>query len=101
MFPLISSKFPCGVTNLATSSNGKDSNEELRVFSGAEYNVVGGVGEGFLRGAPYKVDGGVGDGFLGKLYDVDGRCAVIVVTTINKDSSYVHNLRLCKILILL
>ena len=96
---MISSKFPCGVTNLATSSNGKDSNEELRVFSGAEYNVVGGVGEGFLAGTPYKVEGGVGDGFLGKLYDVDGRCAVTVVTVIYKDLSYAYTLCMCKILI--
>ena len=95
MFPLISSKFPCGVTNLATSSNGKESNLELRVFSGAEYNFAGGVGEGFLEGTPYKVDGGVGDGFLGKLYDFDGRRAVVVDTVIYKDYkdiSHAHTL---------
>ena len=76
--PLISTKFPWGVTNLATSRNGNGSKDLVRVFSGMEYNVVGGVGDGF-GGAPYKVVGGVGDGFLGSLYDVEGLRSVMDV----------------------
>ena len=79
---MISNRLPCGVTNLATSRNGNDSNEELRVFSGAEYSWVGGVGDGFLGGAPYNVDGGVGDGFFGKLYKLEGRWCVFVDASI-------------------
>ena len=74
--PLMSTKFPWGVTNLATSRKGKGSIDLDRVFSGIEYNVVGGVGDGF-GGAPYKVVGGVGEGFLGSLYVVDGLPSVI------------------------
>jgi len=77
----MSNKFPCGVTNLATSRNGNDSNEDWRDFSGAEYKVAGGVGDGFLEGTPYKVDGGVGLGFLGKLCKVGGRLSDLDVTS--------------------
>ena len=62
---LMSNVFPRGFPNLATSRNGKGSNEDLRDFSGGEYDVVGGVGDGFLEGTPYNFDGGVGLGFLG------------------------------------
>ena len=78
LMPLISTKFPWGVTNLATSRNGKASIDFVRLFSGMEYIVVGGVGDGF-GGAPYIVVGGVGLGFLGSLYDVDGLLSVMDV----------------------
>ena len=90
----MSTKFPWGVTNFATSRKGKGSKDLVRVFSGIEYNVVGGVGDGFggapykvvggvgdgFGGAPYSVVGGVGEGFLGWLYDAEALPAVMDVT---------------------